>query len=240
MNIPQKIYQQQKMINKLFTIKALLLTMCFLGSCFNKREESVNSLEGIATNSEKLPQEITRLIEKCVKCGCHWRFNKDHSNKDILIRYSKVYFSPDSTKLFLIMVHQINGVQNKANSKVDFEIRGDAFIGYKNEEWNLYLYHSMMPVGYFSYLEVEEMIDFFEGENFRLKSSVYFYDSINDLKWISSNMVGPNDPKFWDSQLWQKNIEIRGLYPFQIVRYKDVTDVERSVNELLIEVENCR
>jgi hypothetical protein len=87
-----------------------------------------------------LPQGITQLIDKCIKCECHWRFNR-HIGKEVFIKYSKSYFSPDSSKVFLIVVHQINGVQNRANPNVDFETRGDAFIGYKIDgEWKLYVY----------------------------------------------------------------------------------------------------
>jgi len=132
---------------KYANIYILIFIICFY-SCKNKYDE-VHSLKGVPTNEELLPKGITSLIDKCIKCECHWRFNR-HIGKEVFIRYSKSYFSPDSSKAFIIVVHQINDVENRANPNVDFEIRGDAFIGYKNKnEWKLYLYKSMMPVDYY-------------------------------------------------------------------------------------------
>lgn len=217
-------------------VHVFIIITCFY-SCENKYDE-VHSLENVPTNEELLPNDITSLIDKCIKCGCHWRFD-EHIGKRKLIRYSKSYFSPDSSKAFIIVVHQINDVENRANPNVDFEIRGDAFIGYKKgEEWMLYIYGAMMPVGYYSYKEVEEMIAFFEGDNYRKKIYTNYYE--NNEKSRRPVGVSPNNPEFWESQLWQQKLEIEGLYPFEIYRSNIRSVKEFSINELLKLVDSCK
>jgi hypothetical protein len=208
---------------------ALLLGFIVLNSCKN----DVLSMYNVADNSENVPLEIKTYIEGCINCGCHWRFEGEEKYEKI-IRYSKLYFSPDSTKFFVIVTTQVDGKQNYANSDVLFEVNGDAFIGYKeNDTWQIYYYEEMMPTGFTSYKVLEEgMIDYFEGENYKSKAWVYTYkDSIKNIKSIGTN---PNKLDFWNSNLWKKNIEIEGLYPFQIVRIQSETRIVLSINELML------
>jgi hypothetical protein len=89
----------------------------------------------------------------------------------------------------------------------------------------------MMPVGYYSYIEVEEMIAFFEGENYRKSTYTFSYDENGK----SSGPVGvsPDNPDFWSSQLWQQNLEIEDKYPFEIYRSNVSSEKEYSINELI-------
>lgn len=208
----------------------LLFLTLIITSCKDK----IIPLYGVETNPHSVPKEITKIINDCINCGCYWRFH-DTKKYNKIIRYSKSYFSPDSTKFFIIVTTQYDGLQNQSNPDALFSISGDAFIGYKeNNQWYVYYYLANMPYGYYSYVEVEDgLIEYFEGEEFRNNHWINKFK--NSVKSQGSIGFSPNQNGFWESELWQKNVEILNRYPFEISRLYDETTVVGSINELLID-----
>ena len=134
-------------------------------------------------------------------------------------------------------MNQVNDLENLDLPEANYEISGDAFIGYKvGNHWILYLYEAKMQVGYISYLKAENrMIEFFEGENYSSKHFVYTYD--NEIKEEKRVGVSIGSSEFWTSKLWNKQLEIEDVYPFEIRRSNIGTEKVKSINELLQEVD---
>jgi hypothetical protein len=211
-------------------MKNIIITFCFL-FLFSCKEEIV-PLYNVDDNSKNIPEDIVVNVSNFIRCGCHWRVESD-KNYDKIIRFSKSYFSQDSSKVFLIVTHQIDGKKNNANSDALFQIQGDTFIGYKtNGQWLIYYYEANMPSGYFSYLEVENgLINYFEGEHFRNKHWIYSLKKSGE-QHKKAILVSPNDPKFWETGLFEKNVEIKDCYPFEIIRTVKGTRKLETINEL--------
>jgi len=214
-------------------VDKLLLFISILGlnvSC----DEEVNTLEGVKANNDKVPTEVFNLVSECIVHGCHWRFEKniDHPTN---IRIAKSYYSPDKKRCFFIVLSQVNGIVNRKNPDIDFEISADPFVAFIEEgKWKVYHYGWNTASGYMDYKFVEsEMIKWAEGENFRKKVYVFTYN--NGKRESEPVGISPNNIGFWDSKLWQKGLEIEGVYPFEIERFNSGTEEVPSINELVNE-----
>jgi len=206
----------------------LLLLFTFLG-CENNE---IDSLRNVPDNKELLPDRVFSLVENYINCGKYWPF-ENYNNFDVDIRVTRAYCSKDSSKYIFIITYQANGLKNRAYPEVNFEIGAMPFIAYKEgEDWIVYDYDHNVAIGFTSYKILEKaFIEWIDGPNYKNKTYVYYPNGKS--KPIGYN---PNDERFWNSQLWKKNIEIKDKYPFEIIRYQHHTELLKSVNELVL---NC-
>lgn len=151
------------------------------------------------------------------------------------IHVEKIYYSPDSTKMFAITLLEDNESYNECIYNDSSTFYFYPFVGYRNDiqsEWKILFYKNLLLLDGCNKEEMNKYIESKFVEEFSKTKIDYFLNNEFIEKEVGYNI---NEDGFWESPFWEKGGLIEDKYYFEVEITSYVSKIFKPIDEIKCE-----